>query len=144
MSQSKSTKKHDNDKLNNNSRKENATIKLGQKAKNIKGKLDKISVVEEPDKIFSLKFNINEESIKKSSGIDVRDLSIKYNEKVIIGPYSFSARIGDRISLVGANGTGKSSILRAINGTCDGEIGGNDEAAVGAQLLNHTTERGLG
>lgn len=44
------------------------------------------------------------------------NLQIKYNEKAIFSPISFELKNGDRIALIGKNGTGKSSVLKLILG----------------------------
>ena len=52
----------------------------------------------------------------KSPLIFVNNLQIKYNDKVIFNPISFEVNNGDRIAIIGKNGTGKSSILKLILG----------------------------
>jgi branched-chain amino acid transport system ATP-binding protein len=48
--------------------------------------------------------------------LDVRDLSVKYDGIIAVHGVSFSVRRGEIVTLIGANGAGKSSILRAISG----------------------------
>jgi lincosamide and streptogramin A transport system ATP-binding/permease protein len=48
--------------------------------------------------------------------LTVDNLSVAYGEKTICEDVSFAVRQGERISLVGGNGSGKSSILKAIAG----------------------------
>jgi macrolide transport system ATP-binding/permease protein len=116
--------KSDNDKLGSNFRKEKAGVKLGQNAKNIQGKMDRMEFIDRPGKDFSLYFDMPVESTKKTSGINVEELTIKYDNGVEIGPFSFDVRIGDRVLLMGNNGVGKSSILKAISGVNKGKISG--------------------
>ncbi|MDF2866358.1 MAG: yheS 5 [Clostridia bacterium] len=46
----------------------------------------------------------------------INGLSISYGEKVICKDIRFELKRGDRISLIGKNGSGKSTILKLING----------------------------
>lgn len=47
---------------------------------------------------------------------EIRNISIFYGEKTACKGVSFEVKQGDRIALVGKNGSGKSSILKLING----------------------------
>lgn len=46
----------------------------------------------------------------------IKDLSINYGESIVCSNVRFELKVGDRICLVGKNGSGKSSILKLING----------------------------
>ncbi len=48
--------------------------------------------------------------------IDINNLSIQLSGNTIIRPSSFSCHTGELIALCGANGAGKSTILKAISG----------------------------
>jgi len=48
--------------------------------------------------------------------IELRNVSIRYDDRTICENISFSLENGDRIALCGANGSGKSSILKLICG----------------------------
>ncbi|GIV44183.1 MAG: ABC transporter ATP-binding protein [Bacteroidia bacterium] len=76
-------------------------------------KLERIQAVEKDTKTIRLHFHI-----KKPSGQDVLHLNIQeksYENKTIIQNSSISIRRGDKIGLIGANGLGKSTLLRIIN-----------------------------
>ena len=47
---------------------------------------------------------------------ELKDVSIAYGAEPVCGPVSFAIGQGDRIALLGANGSGKSSILKLICG----------------------------
>lgn len=57
--------------------------------------------------------------------IKVKDLNVKYDNKVAVNGVSFNVKRGEIVGLIGANGSGKSSIIKAlmnINTNYDGEI----------------------
>ena len=48
--------------------------------------------------------------------VEARDLTLSYDEEPLFAPLTFALREGDRVALRGTNGTGKSTLLRAIMG----------------------------
>lgn len=48
--------------------------------------------------------------------VEAFDLSIAYGERIVCGPLDFALRQGERLSLTGRNGSGKSSILKLLAG----------------------------
>ena len=57
--------------------------------------------------------------------LEVRDISVNYDERTVLRDVSFDVRKGKIIALVGANGAGKTTLIRAINGAAaisNGEI----------------------
>ncbi len=78
-------------------------------------KLERIQAVEKDTKTIRLQFHV-----KKPSGVDVLHLDIQdksYDGRTIIKNSQISIRRGDKIGLIGANGLGKSTVLRIINQT---------------------------
>src|ERR1039457_962521 len=55
--------------------------------------------------------------------IDLINVSLQFGGKYLFREVSFKINSGDRISLVGANGTGKSSLLKMIFGELFPEAG---------------------
>ena len=55
--------------------------------------------------------------------IDLSNISLQFNGKYLFKDVSFRISSGDKVSLVGANGTGKSSLLKIINAEIEPEDG---------------------
>ncbi len=51
--------------------------------------------------------------------ITVQNLSVSFADRLVLKDVSFSVSPGERVALVGENGAGKSTVLRAIAGTLD-------------------------
>lgn len=100
--------------------------KMAQRAKNTQNRRNK--AVEEKSKLLknietaeSLK--LNPLACRNNRLIDVSNLSIFYGEKQVCENVSFAVENGDRIQLKGANGSGKSSIIKLILGQNIDHIG---------------------
>ncbi|MCR5416576.1 MAG: ABC-F family ATP-binding cassette domain-containing protein [Pseudobutyrivibrio sp.] len=95
-----------------------------KRAESRKKTLDKMEIMDVPDK-DAPKMRITLE-IDKESGKDVLDfenVTKSYDDKVIFSNLSFDVHRGDRIAILGDNGTGKTTILKCINGLTDFESG---------------------
>lgn len=55
--------------------------------------------------------------------IDLSNISLQFNGRYLYKEINYKINAGDRISLVGANGTGKTSLLRIISGVLQPEAG---------------------
>ncbi len=95
-----------------------------KRAESRKKLLDKMEVMDAPDSPDA-KMRLTLE-IDKISGKDVLDfshVSKSYGNKVIFTDLSFEVHQNDRIAILGDNGTGKTTILKVINGLTDFETG---------------------
>jgi ATP-binding cassette subfamily F protein 3 len=95
-----------------------------KRAESRKKLLDKMDVMDAPDKEAD-KMRLTLE-IEKESGKDVLEFSHvtkSYEDKNIFTDLSFEVHKGDRIAILGDNGTGKTTILKCINGLTDFETG---------------------
>lgn len=95
-----------------------------KRAESRKKLLDKMDVMDAPDKEAD-KMRLTLE-IEKESGKDVLEFSHvtkSYEDKNIFTDLSFDVHKGDRIAILGDNGTGKTTILKCINGLTDFETG---------------------
>jgi ATP-binding cassette subfamily F protein 3 len=81
-------------------------------------KLDKIDRIEEPEIIRpNIKINFR---IDKQPGkiiCELKDISKNFGENVILDHADAEINRGDKIALIGANGKGKSTVLRIVAGT---------------------------
>ena len=95
-----------------------------KRAESRKKTLDKMEIMDVPDK-EAPKMKLTLE-IEKESGNDVLDfshVSKSYDAKNIFTDLSFQVHKGDKIAILGDNGTGKTTILKCINGLTDFESG---------------------
>ncbi|MCR4831573.1 MAG: ABC-F family ATP-binding cassette domain-containing protein [Pseudobutyrivibrio sp.] len=95
-----------------------------KRAESRKKLLDKMEVMDAPDKDREgMRLTLE---VEKESGKDVLDFSHvtkSYQDKNIFTDLSFEVHKGDRIAILGDNGTGKTTILKCINGLTDFESG---------------------
>jgi ATP-binding cassette subfamily F protein 3 len=98
-------------------------------------KIEKIEVRQDEKRDFDIRFNIRVTPGKVIA--DLRDVTKSYGDLEILKPSVGQILRGDKIALVGANGKGKSTLLRMVHGSepCGGEIeqGWNVESAFFAQ-----------
>ena len=58
----------------------------------------------------------NSEKLSGNNLIELKDVSIYYNEKCVLKNISFNVEKGDRLAICGKNGGGKTSILKLMLG----------------------------
>lgn len=78
-------------------------------------RLSKNAAVRPPSKA-GLKLTITEQKRSGRDVLELDSLQVGYNDKMLFRPFSTEVRRGERIALLGPNGSGKTSLLRALMG----------------------------
>ncbi len=115
------------DKLSNHNRRETAWIRRGAKARRTKSK-KRIEEYGNLNKAIqdlkslahkSVSLNLQSSGRKTKILLSAEDLSLKFGERTLFKGLNFSIAKGDKIALMGRNGTGKSSLLKILLGQLD-------------------------
>lgn len=112
------------DKLSNYNRRETAWIRRGAKARRTKSKkriedygtLNKAIQDLKAQAHKSVSLNLQSSGRKTKILVKAEDLGLKFGERELFKDLNFSIAKGDKIALMGRNGTGKSSLLKIILG----------------------------
>lgn len=86
--------------------------------------LDKIERLEKPtEENTDIHIVLEPNVVSGNDVLDVSHLAKSYGEKRLFSDLSFDIKRGARVALIGNNGTGKTTILKMINGLVDGDAG---------------------
>ena len=89
------------------------------RAKNIEGRLDKLlneDHIEKPRQSWQMKLDLSHAATSGRDVVILEQLSIGYDNVVLLADVNLQVRYGQRIALVGPNGAGKTTLLRTITG----------------------------
>jgi ATP-binding cassette subfamily F protein 3 len=89
------------------------------KAKQVQSRikeLEKIERIEVPEEEATIHFSFPQPPASGRTVIEVTNLTKHYGDKRVLDDVSFTIERGDRIALVGANGAGKSTMIRMLSG----------------------------
>ena len=86
----------------------------------------KKSTVKEPERPYNVRINFTEIPKYRNNVISVENLKFSYDNKVIFDDISFGLDMESRVTLIGKNGIGKSTLLKLIMG----EIIPNDGSVI--------------
>jgi ATP-binding cassette subfamily F protein 3 len=89
------------------------------KAKQVQSRikeLEKIERIEVPEEEATIHFSFPQPPASGRTVIEVSHLGKSYGDKRVLDDVSFTIERGDRIALVGANGAGKSTMIRMLSG----------------------------
>ncbi len=95
-----------------------------KRAESRKKALAKIKRIEKPAEINdAMNLALSPEVTSGNDVLSVRHLSKSYDSNVLFDDISFDLKRGETVALVGANGTGKTTLLKIINGLTDADSG---------------------
>jgi ATPase subunit of ABC transporter with duplicated ATPase domains len=105
-----------------------------KRAASIQKRLDKIELLDKPEskKDLPLDFKIEQRSGKDV--LVVKNLNIILGEKVLFEGANFFVKYGEKVCLMGKNGSGKSTFIKALLGNmeiCNGEIKIGSNVSIG-------------
>lgn len=86
--------------------------------------LDRIERIDKPiEEKADMQFTLSPTVISGNDVLSVQDLAKSYGERTLFSNVSFEIKRGEHIALIGQNGTGKTNILKIINGLIEADEG---------------------
>lgn len=86
--------------------------------------LDRIERIDKPvEERADMQFTLSPAVISGNDVLSVRELAKSYGERNLFNNVSFEIKRGEHIALIGQNGTGKTNILKIINGLIEADNG---------------------
>ncbi|MBS6397579.1 MAG: ABC-F family ATP-binding cassette domain-containing protein [Clostridiales bacterium] len=86
--------------------------------------LDKIEVLEKPTEVRAdMRIDLEPRILSGSDVLTVQGLSKAFPPQTLFTNLDFEIKRGERVALIGSNGTGKTTILKILNGVIDADAG---------------------
>ncbi len=86
--------------------------------------LDKIERLDRPTEVNDeMKIRLEPNIISGNDVLTVKDLKKAFDQNLLFDHVNFEIKRGERISIIGGNGTGKTTILKMLNGILDADQG---------------------
>lgn len=86
--------------------------------------LNKIEVIEKPvDHQASMHFSLEPRVVSGNDVLSVKELKKSFNSLLLFENLNFEIKRGERVAIIGKNGTGKTTILKIINGISEADNG---------------------
>ena len=97
---------------------------LYRRAMSIQHRMDRMRKTERPTKEKTLRARFGEKEFHGDEVMSVKNLSKSFGDRVLFSDIELTVRGGERIALLGDNGTGKTTFIRSILGelSCEGKI----------------------
>ncbi|MBE7719586.1 ribosomal protection-like ABC-F family protein [Lacrimispora indolis] len=94
--------------------------------------LDKIEMLEKPSEINDeMRIRLEPNIISGNDVLTVRGLKKAFEQNLLFDDINFEVKRGERIAIIGGNGTGKTTILKILNGILEPDEG---EIALGSKV----------
>ncbi len=91
-----------------------STTKRAQSRRKQLEKMDRLVKPQDEEKSLHFHFDITKETGKEVLG--VQQLAIGYDQHTMVSPINFDVRKGQRLAVIGANGIGKSTLVKTLIG----------------------------
>lgn len=86
--------------------------------------LNKIEVLEKPDtEVKQMKLMLEPNIISGKDVLGIKNLKKSFDEKVLFSDVNFEIKRGERVAIIGNNGTGKTTLLKIIRGMIESDRG---------------------
>lgn len=86
--------------------------------------LEKITVLEKPqDSVQEIHFSLEPSCISGNDVLSVEALSKQFDEQVLFSDVHFEIKRGEHVAVIGDNGTGKTTLLKILNGVTEADSG---------------------
>ncbi|MCX5774089.1 MAG: ATP-binding cassette domain-containing protein [Fusobacteria bacterium] len=104
----------DGNKIAFNNHKEKVIRNYGNSLNAYSKKLDRLEVVEQPDRIRDMSFKFSLDNSKRSKRLfNIERVFVQYEDREL-GPYNFELESQERVIITGENGSGKSTLLKLL------------------------------
>ena len=94
---------------------------LYRRAMSIQHRMERIEKTERPTKEKTLRARFGEKEFHGDEVLSVKDLGKRFGERTLFSDVELQVQGGERIALLGDNGTGKTTFLRVLLGELPGE-----------------------
>ncbi len=100
-----------------------ATEKMIKRALVIEHKIERMTIADRPRKERSMKVKLGEASFEADEALKLKSLSKSFGSRKIIDDISLMIRGGERVSIYGPNGCGKTTLIKMITGDLQPDAG---------------------
>ena len=111
----KHIKRSDNDKYQRDFFRNRVTVKFGQNAKMLQGRLEQLEEVEKPEVIKNYKVTLNGNVPNTKLTLQAEKVTKAYDNRLLAYP-DIEIRGSERLHIQGENGSGKTTLLKIVSG----------------------------